>query len=480
MNAELNRRSFLSGAAVLATGVAVGEARSDHASAPDFSGLPCAGAYDVVVVGGSCTGVFAALRAAEKGLRVALIEMSGGFGGTATQGLVPVWHSLYSADGRTQIIGGLTEEVVEELVRRGEAKKARPDNPSVGTTLNVVGLQLLLDERVRAAKTVVPMLHTRVAGTVGGNGRIEAVVIADKAGLRLVRGKFFIDATGDADLCRFTPGFPVWRLPKDKIQAHTVCAILSGIDRVRAKYPKFSYAELMNPVHGAKMDHRFGWDQPVVGATNLTFHAYTRALGLDPSIPDDLTQIEMDCRAQLRRLVDAANRAFPMPPGEGVALVSVSAHAGLRESCHIEGLYRLKTDDILNGRHFPDTVAKGSYRVDIHEGDGIVFRYLDGREQRMVKRPDGTARWIHGRWREARADAPTWYEIPFRSIVPKGSVNVLAPGRALDCERDGYGACRVMVNCNQLGEAAGRAAARALEHGWSASDASLGAAVALR
>lgn len=57
---------------------------------------------------------------------------------------------------------------------------------------------------------------------------------------------------------------------------------------------------------------------------------------------------------------------------------------------------------------------------------------------------------------------PTWYEIPYRSIIPKGAENVLAPGRILDCERDAHGACRVMVNCNQMGEAAGRAAANAL------------------
>ena len=29
-----------------------------------------------------------------------------------------------------------------------------------------------------------------------------------------------------------------------------------------------------------------------------------------------------------------------------------------------------------------------------------------------------------------RADAPTWYEIPYRAIVPKGSENVLAPAAA--------------------------------------------------
>ena len=48
---------------------------------------------------------------------------------------------------------------------------------------------------------------------------------------------------------------------------------------------------------------------------------------------------------------------------------------------------------------------------------------------------------------------------------------MLAPGRALDCARDAYGASRVMVNCNQMGEAAGRAAANALKKGLKAAEA---------
>src|SRR5690606_36289935 len=39
---------------------------------------------DVLVLGGSCTGVFAAIRAARLGCRVAIVEKAGGFGGVAT------------------------------------------------------------------------------------------------------------------------------------------------------------------------------------------------------------------------------------------------------------------------------------------------------------------------------------------------------------------------------------------------------------
>ena len=65
----------------------------------------------------------------------------------------------------------------------------------------------------------------------------------------------------------------------------------------------------------------------------------------------------------MRRIVDAVNRNFPMPAGEGLSIVTLAAHAGLRDSCHVDALYRTTTDDILYGRHFDDVVARG-------KGDG--------------------------------------------------------------------------------------------------------------
>lgn len=464
----INRRNFVLGTVA---GDVCGLPSSAPCAEEKCKGLATAGDFDVVVVGGSCTGVFAALKAAEAGAKVALVEMSGGFGGTATQGLVPVWHSLHSTDGKKQIIGGLTDWVEEELIRRGEAKREHPTNPAVGTYLNVAGLQLLLDEMVVKAKSVTPFLHTRLAAAeCDRTGHVSAAIVADKAGLRRLRGKFFIDATGDADLCRYA-NLGTWKLPKDEMQAHTVCAILSGADGLRRKHPKFGFGEITKPEYGAKLEHVFGWEAPVVGAKGLTFLAYTRVSSCDPSLPEDLTRAELEGRAQLRRIVDAVNRAFPMPEGERLSVVTVAPHVGLRESCHIEGLYRLTTEDLLYGRRFDDVIAKGSYRVDIHEGAGITFRYLNGREERQIVKSDGSSEWKVGRWRKETEGLPTWYEIPYRSIVPKGAENVLAPGRALDCARDAYGASRVMVNCNQMGEAAGRAAANALKKGLKAAEA---------
>ena len=465
----ISRRGFVTGAAGFGGLAALGEAKASDR--PGLAAADLSTTFDVVVAGGSATGVFAALRAAEAGLKVALVEMSGGFGGTATQGLVPVWHSLYSTDGKRKIIGGLTDWVETELVRRGEARMQAKDNPAVGAYLNVAGLQILLDEMVVRSGRITPFLHTRLASAECDRpGHVSAVIVADKAGLRRIRGRFFIDATGDADLCRFA-GLATWKLPVEEMQAHTLCAIVAGADNLARRHPDFSFDKLMHPKYGAKLEHVFGWSAPVVGAKGLGFLAFTRIAKCDPSVPEELTRAEIEGRSQLRRLVDAANRAFPVPEEERLSIVSIAPHVGLRESCHIRGLYRLTSDDLLYGRRFDDVIARGSYRVDIHEGAGIVFRYLDGREERQTTLPDGGSKWETGRWRPETEGLPTWYEIPYRSIVPEGAENVLAPGRMLDCARDAYGASRVMVNCNQMGEAAGLAAARALKESLPAAKA---------
>ena len=60
--------------------------------------IPIAYQADLLVVGGGCTGVFAAIRAARLGLNVALVEKQNALGGVAGNGLVNIWHSLYDVD----------------------------------------------------------------------------------------------------------------------------------------------------------------------------------------------------------------------------------------------------------------------------------------------------------------------------------------------------------------------------------------------
>ena len=421
---------------------------------------------DVFVAGGSMTGVFAAIRAAQAGKRVVLVERRSAFGGTATQGLVPVLHSIYSTDGKTQVIGGLTVEVIRRLTARGEATLESRKNPNVYCWMNVAELQIVLDEMVREQPLIEPHFETLfTAVETDRPGHVTRVFYEDKGGRHAVRAKVFIDATGDADLVRRTDGLSVWRQEKGNMQGHTLCAILSGVKEVKAAHPDFSFYEVLKPERKAGLKHVYCWADRVVNSPHVTFISGTRISANDPSDPEDLTQALFEGRRQLRLIVDAANRFYPMPDGKrGISLLAIAPALGIRESVHIDSLYRVTEKDILGGTRFDDVVARGCYRVDHHEKTGLTFRYLDGREEiQAYDAATGKVTWKHGRWRPKTDTNPTWYEVPYRSLVPKGAENVIAAGRMLDCSREAYGALRVMVNCNQMGEAAGCAAVRAID-----------------
>jgi 2-polyprenyl-6-methoxyphenol hydroxylase-like FAD-dependent oxidoreductase len=155
---------------------------------------------DVCVIGGSCTGVFAAVRAARLGARVALIEGNGFFGGVATAAKVNVWHSRYDTIGQRAIIGGLTIELIERLVKRDAARIYEKSNPSRYAVFNSAEMMMELDRVVGEHPRIRPFLHALFVDGIVRGGRMTHAIIEDKSGRRAIRARYFIDATGDADV----------------------------------------------------------------------------------------------------------------------------------------------------------------------------------------------------------------------------------------------------------------------------------------
>lgn len=419
--------------------------------------VPVAHECDVCVVGGSCTGVFAAVRAARLGASVAVVEANGFFGGAATAGLVHVWHSLRDMEGKRDIIGGLTAETLERLGRRNAAEAITPSDPRSAYVLNTEELKIELDELVRE-HGVRPFLHAWFCAPVVEDGRIAAVVVEDKSGRRAIRARCFIDASGDGDLAaRGGFGFE----GRDDLQPPTAVAIFDHLAPLTGR-PGFSIAaEVHDPRHPEHLKRGFLWGQRVPGRPGAYMVAGTRAHGADCSDADQLTRAEMECRRQVRAMGDILRRQ--PTDGPKVALANVAASLGIRETRHIRCLHRLTQREVLHGEGFEDAIANGTYCCDVHHSGkaGITMRHLDGRES--YSEPGQPKRWA--RWRDESEGVTPFYQIPYRSLVPEGSRNVLVAGRLIDADRWAYGAVRVMVNCNQTGEAAGVAVALATQRG---------------
>ncbi len=92
-----------------------------------------------------------------------------------------------------------------------------------------------------------------------------------------------------------------------------------------------------------------------------------------------------------------------------------------------------------------------------------TFRYLDGFERHST--PCGEIEEI--RWRTDDGPYPTYWQIPYRSILPENIPNLMVCGRCIDADKDAHGALRVMISLNQTGEAAGVACFEALTSGKS-------------
>jgi hypothetical protein len=418
--------------------------------------IPVADEVDVCVAGGSCTGVFAAVRAARLGARVALVESQGFFGGTATASLVNIWHPLLDAEFRQPIAAGLTLEVLRRLKARAAVIETAP-SAHAGYLLNPEELKIELDELVREAGAR-PFLHAHAVATLPGArpGELDALLIEDKSGRRAIRARAFIDATGDGDLlARAGLAFEVRPHP----QPPTTVAVFDHFGALEAASPKWA-DEVFAPERPQALAPGFLWTAPLPGRPDARLVAGTRVNGANCIDADSLTAAEMEGRRQVRAMVDILRS---LPGGAQLTLSNLPSRIGLRESRHAVARHRLTVDQILQGASFPDAIACGTYPVDIHHNDrpGVTLRYLDGTERYIAPR----CAPVLSRWRAADQGVTPFYQIPFRSLVPRDARNLLVAGRLVDADRDAYGAIRVMVNANQTGEAAGVACALAVRSG---------------
>ncbi|HOJ10289.1 MAG TPA: FAD-dependent oxidoreductase [Clostridiales bacterium] len=415
--------------------------------------IPIDNEVDICVLGGSCTGLFAAVRAARLGAKVAIVEKQNCFGGVATSGLVNIWHSLYDTLREKQIIGGLTYETIQRLNKR-EAIEYIGKNKTGPFVLNTEELKIELDELAKSSDIKI-YFHTLYTAPYIEDGELKAVFIENKSGRKAIKAKIFIDATGDGDLCA-SLGVP-YTIP-DKKQPPTTSA---KIYRLHEKLSRKDFSNLIIE-YGREfgLEEDWGWAGGIPGIKELTFHAETHVFNVNCADADQLTYSEIEGRRQIRAYMDIVRKYGPdeVKPH----LVALASYIGVRETRHFCCKYRLTEEDLLYGRKFNDAVANGSYRVDIHHEDkkGITLKNLDGREV-YIRRgtPDVVTRW-------RKDDGYTnYYQIPYRCLVPNGHFdNLLVCGRMIDADKGSFGAIRVMVNLNQTGEAAGVAAYLALNN----------------
>jgi FAD dependent oxidoreductase len=396
----------------------------------------------VIVVGSGSAGSIAAIAAARNGARTLLVERYGFLGGTSTC-VLDTFYGFYTPGTRSlKVVGGLADEVVNGL-KQFDCCFQRPNTYGAGTgiTYNSEYLKVVWERLVRGAGVDL-LLHCWMQGAEFSGGRIDSVSIATKQGPKELRARYFVDASGDADLCFYT-GVPFEPAGKfETAQVLTTTFKVANVDvEARKKVSKKEFHEHMRRAAESGAYRLPRWEgsdhvTPVAGmmATNMTRVQSFEIVGQETRNATDpvlLSNAETEGREQaleylrfLRNEIDGYGKA---------ELVAFSTQIGVRETRRLMGLYRLTREDVLSARQFDDQVGLcGAPIEDHHGGSDTAWKYL----------PDGEC-----------------VGIPYRTLLPQKLENLVVAGRCFSATHDAQASVRSMAQCMAMGQAAGTAAA---------------------
>jgi hypothetical protein len=325
---------------------------------------------DIMVSGGGLAGCLAAVAAKRVNPKasVSLVERYGFLGGMATAGYVfPFMRYSTREPGQIRpkrLSGGLFKELNDRMVAAGYVLDTWNEFPA---RFDPAMLRCILDEMVLEAGVGV-LFHglvnrVGVNATSGGVVRVESVDVQTKAGTAKATARYFIDATGDADIVFHAGGEVQMGRDGDGLVQPATLNFRMGhlglfhLGRLQiAKKIKEEKAR-GNPL--TPRDNCLAFD---AGDGRLHFNQ-TRVAGFDFTDPAAMTTAEIEGRKQARRFIDFLRSKIP---GYKHAVVEgLGTQLGVRETRRIVGEHMLTEQELLGCEQFPDRIALGNYPVGI-------------------------------------------------------------------------------------------------------------------
>jgi hypothetical protein len=438
--------------------------------------VPVREEVDVVVCGGGSSGVAAALAAARMGMRVSLVESYGFLGGVNTAaGVNGVGGWQHDLDGRP-LIQGIPMMIMKELAKRGGAeiqtveevfrpKDKRPSYREGGLgcywiRTNPDYMKITLDALMEEAGVRL-LYHALAVMPIMDGEKVKGVFVESKSGRQAILAKVVIDCTGDGDIAaRAGAEYDIGRPDDGYCQPMSLIFTVGNADLPELNYKLGSDESHLDPLErnryeGAiKLARERG--EIVLNPNELFCSAtpvnnrfkdvrsvnFTRIQKMDATNADDLTRAEIIGRKQVVETLNFMRKY--VRNCENAYLINILPQVGIRESRRIRGEYTVTGDDVMNGARFPDAIARGIYLLDIHNVSGVNASTLQ-----MLDQP---------------------YDIPYRSLVPKGIDNLLVAGRCISGDHIALASFRIQSHCMAVGEAAGTAAALAVSSNKKPSD----------
>ena len=415
---------------------------------------------DVLVIGGGPAGIGAAVCAARHGASTILTERSGYLGGMATNGLVAPFMSSTTPDGKTLLIRGFYEELVDRMIEQGGA--IHPLKAEIGsfsayrdkghhglTTFDFECLKRTTEQMCKEAGVKL-RYHTLFIKADTKGGKITAAYFATKDGIWKITAKNSIDCTGDGDVAAQAGAPFIYGDGEGGVQATSLFIVLRNIDwkamdahnEACKKAGDFEGQFYMREILAAREAGEFPmWRQKIALFQNLDGTATVNMTqtddvnGLDP---EQVTDAEITGREQADYVVKFLRKY--VKGCEKCELAQSAENLGVRETRRIVGEYTVTTEDAKNSVKYPDPVFCCANHMDIHRKGYVEY------VARNTNDP---------------------YYFPYRALLPQNVDNLLCAGRCAAAERPVMAAIRVIPPCFAMGQAAGTAAALAAKNGQS-------------
>lgn len=409
--------------------------------------ISVAGEYDVVVCGGGPAGFVAAISAAREGKSVALVERLGFLGGTATAGIVVPISGFYFKGER--VVGGIAWEFIERLKEYGAALVEMPRGH---ISVNLEYYKLIAARMVRE-NGIELYTNSYISDCITDGKRVTHVIIRNKSGAQAIKGRIFIDATGDGDVC-YMAGVPMLER-KDELQPVSLCFIIGGVDTDTELLRdcihhdgKSNKASVCSEIRDYLLERAESGETSQFGGPwfNTLLKGNTLAVNMtrieaDATDNQAYKRAEQKLREDMFVLVEILREKYE--EFKNCEIIFSGVNAGVRETRHIKGLHTMSLFDVTEGREFECPVAHCAHPMDIHSAKSAGQSLISLKSNCYV---------------------------PYEAMVSEGFENIIAAGRCISAEREPYASIRVQGTAMSIGEAAGLAAAISCELGVSVCD----------